>query len=162
MLCKRGCHAFIVPDALATEKYADRLREFLLKNTQLRTLLHFEGFNVFEDVSRHCFIYTLTLENPDPQSETKLYAPTLNMGEEQQIGQINQVEWLSSENYQIRFQLVNPAVRNLGNKIKANSIRLGQFCYVMVGATTHSKDKGRFTKAEVISTQENWKRQTFY
>ena len=154
LLCKRGGHAFIVPDALATEKYADRLREFLLKNTQLRTLLHFEGFNVFEDVSRHCFIYTLTLENPDSQSETKLYAPTLNMGEEQQIGQINQVEWLSSENYQIRFQLANPAVRSLGNQIRTNSIRLGQFCYVMVGATTHSKDKGRFTKGDIISTQE--------
>ncbi len=154
LLCKRGGHAFIVPDALATEKYADRLREFLLKNTQLRTLLHFEGFNVFEDVSRHCFIYTLMLENPGPQSETKLYAPTLNMGEEQQIGQINQVEWLSSENYQIRFQLANPSVRSLGNKIQSKSIRLGQFCYVMVGATTHSKDKGRFTKAEIISTQE--------
>ncbi len=154
LLCKRGGHAFIVPDALATEKYADRLREFLLKNTQLRTLLHFEGFNVFEDVSRHCFIYTLMLENPDPQSETKLYAPTLNMGEEQQIGQINQVEWLSSENYQIRFQLANPSVRSLGNKIQSKSIRLGQFCYVMLGSTTHSKDKGRFTKAEIISTQE--------
>ena len=42
----------MVPDALAREQYADRLREFLLKNTQLLTLLHFEGFNVFEDVSR--------------------------------------------------------------------------------------------------------------
>ena len=154
LLCKRGYHAFIVPDALAREKYADRLREFLLKNTQLRTLLHFEGFNVFEDVSRHCFIYTLMLENPDPQLDTKLYAPTLNMGEEQQIGQINQIEWLSSENYQIRFQLTDPTVRGLGNQIWANSIRLGQFCYVMVGATVHSKDKGSFTKADIVSTQE--------
>ena len=154
LLCKRGYHAFIVPDALAREKYADRLREFLLKNTQLLTLLHFEGFNVFEDVSRHCFIYTLTFENPDPQLETKLYAPTLNMGEEQQIGQINQAEWLSSENYQIRFQLADPAVRSLGNQIWANSIRLGQFCYVMVGATTHSKDRRSFTKADIVSKQE--------
>ena len=154
LLCKQGYHAFIVPDALAKEKYADRLREFLLKNTQLLTLLHFEGFNVFEDVSRHCFIYTLTLENPDPRLETKLYAPTLNMGEEQQIGQINQAEWLSSENYQIRFQLADPAVRSLGNEIWANSIRLGQFCYVMVGATTHSKDRGSFTKAGIVSKQE--------
>ena len=75
LLCERGYHAFIVPDALATEKYADRLREFLLKNTQLLTLLHFEGINVFEDVSRHCFIYTLTFENPDPRLETELYEP---------------------------------------------------------------------------------------
>ena len=154
LLCERGYHAFIVPDALATEKYANRLREFLLKNTQLLTLLHFEGFNVFEDVSRHCFIYTLTLENPDPQLETKLYASTLNMGEEQQIGQINQAEWLSIENYQIRFQLADPIVRSLGNQIWANSIRLGQFCYVMVGATTHSKDRGSFTKGDIVSTQE--------
>ena len=154
LLCKRGYHAFIVPDALAREKYADRLREFLLKNTQLRTLLHFEGFNVFEDVSRHCVIYTLRLENPDPQLETELYAPALNTGKEQQIGQINQAEWLSSENYQIRFQLGNPTVRSLGNKIWASSIRLGQFCYVMVGASTHSKDKKSFTKADIISTQE--------
>ena len=154
LLCEQGYHAFIVPDALAREKYADRLREFLLKNTQLRTLLHFEGFNVFEDVSRHCFIYTLRLENPDLQLDTKLYAPTLNVGGEQQIGQINQVEWLSSENYQIRFQLANLAVRSLGNKIWAYSTRLGQFCYVMVGATVHSKDRGSFTKADVVSTQE--------
>ena len=154
LLCKRGYHAFIVPDALAREKYADRLREFLLKNTQLRTLLHFEGFNVFEDVSRHCFIYTLMLENPDPQLDTKLYSPTLNMGEEQQIGQINQIEWLSSENYQIRFQLADPTVRGLGNNIWANSIRLGRFCYVMLGSTTHSKDKTSFTKGDIVSKQE--------
>ena len=153
LLCKRGYHAFIVPDALAREKYADRLRKFLLKNTQLLDLLHFEGVNVFEDVSRHCFIYTLMLENPDQQSETELYAPVL-IGKEKQIGQIQQTEWLSSEDYQIRFQLANPVIRSLGNKVKANSIRLGQFCYVMVGATTHSKDKNRFTKADVVSTQE--------
>ena len=154
LLCKRGYHAFIVPDALAREKYADRLREFLLTNTQLQTLLHFEGFNVFEDVSRHCFIYTLTLENPDPQLETELYASDGTIGKEKQIGQIHQTEWLSSEDYQIRFQLGNPTIRSLGNKMWANSRRLGQFCYVMVGASTHSKDRKSFTKADIVSTQE--------
>ena len=154
LLCERGYHAFIVPDALATEKYADRLREFLLKNTQLLTLLHFEGVNVFEEVSRHCFIYTLMFEKPDPQLETKLYAPDLTVGKEKQIGQIQQTEWLSGENYQIRFQLGDPAVRSLGDTIWAKSIRLGQFCYVMVGATVHSKDRGRFAKADIVSTQE--------
>ena len=154
LLRKRGYHAFIVPDALATEKYADRLREFLLKNTRLQTLLHFGGFNVFEDVSRHCFIYTLTLENPDPRLETELYEPDVTVGKEKQIGQIQQTEWLSSENYQIRFQLADPAIRDLGDKIWTNSIRLGQFCYVMVGATVHSKDRGSFTKADIVSTQE--------
>ena len=154
LLSEGGYHAFIVPDALATEKYADRLREFLLKNTQLRTLLHFEGFNVFEDVSRHCFIYTLALENPDPQLETELYEPYLIVSKEKQIGQIQQTEWLSSENCQIRFQLANPTIRNLGNGIWTNSIRLGQFCYVMVGATVHSKDSGSFTKADIVSKQE--------
>ena len=154
LLCKRGYHAFIVPDALAREKYADRLREFLLKNTRLLALLHFEGFNVFEDVSRHCFIYTLTLENPDPRLETELYEPDLNVGKEKQIGQIHQTEWLSSENCQIRFQLADPTIRSLGNKVWANSIRLGQFCYVMLGSTTHSKDKGSFTKADIVSKQE--------
>ena len=154
LLCEQGYHAFIVPDALAREKYADRLREFLLRNTQLRTLRHFEGLNVFEGVSRHCLIYTLTLENPDSRSKTRLYEPSLNINKVQQIGQISQTEWLSSENYQIRFQLGNPTVRSLGNKILSNSTRLGQFCYVMVGATTHSKDKKRFTKADIISTKE--------
>ena len=154
LLCKRGYHAFIVPDALAREKYADRLRKFLLKNTQLLTLLHFEGFNVFEDVSRHCVIYTLMLENPDPQLQTELYEPDVTVGKEKQIGQIQQTEWLSSENYQIRVQLADPTIRNLGNKIRTNSIRLGQFCYVMVGATIHSKDRGSFTKADIVSKQE--------
>ncbi len=153
LLCRRGYHSFIVPDALAREKYADRLRGFLLHKTQLHAVFHFEGLNVFEDVSRHCVIYTLTLENPDQQSETKLYTPNLNTGKAEQIGQINQTEWLSSENYQIRFQLADPNTRSLGNKIWTNSIRLGQFCYVMVGATTHSKDKTSFTKRDIVSTQ---------
>ena len=154
LLCKRGYHAFIVPDALAREKYADRLREFLLKNTRLLTLLHFEGFNVFEDVSRHCFIYTLTLKNPDPRLETELYEPDLNVGKEKQIGKIQQTEWLSSENCQIRFQLADPTIRSIGNGIWAKSIQLGQFCYVMVGATIHSKDRGSFVKADIVSKQE--------
>ena len=154
LLCKQGYHSFIVPDALAREKYAERLREFLLKRTRLQVLLHFEGFNVFEDVSRHCVIYTLTLENPNPYSETKLRTPDLITGKVHEIGKINQTEWLSSENYQIRFQLANPAVRSLGNKIWESSIRIGQFCYVMVGASTHSKDRKSFTKADIISTEE--------
>ena len=50
-----------------------------------------------------------------------------------EIGKIGeQLEWLSSENYQIRLQLGSLAVRNLGTKILESSIRLGQFCYVMV------------------------------
>ncbi|MBI1928901.1 N-6 DNA methylase [Candidatus Poribacteria bacterium] len=154
LLREGGYHAFIVPDALAREKYADRLREFLLKKTQLLALLHFEGMNVFVDVSRHCFIYVLKFEPPHPQMETRLFMPSTNSGPEKQIGQINQAEWLSSDNFQIRLELVNPMVRALGRKVWDASIRLGQFCYVMVGATTHSKDKKSFIKATITSKQK--------
>jgi hypothetical protein len=35
--------------------------------------------------------------------------------------------------------------------IENQSIRLGQYCYVMIGATTHSKDRSSFQKADVLT-----------
>ena len=62
VLCSRGFHSFILPDAVAREKYASQLRISLVRDTTLVRWTHFEGENVFDDVSRHCAIYVIKNE----------------------------------------------------------------------------------------------------
>ena len=147
---KYGQHSFIIPDAFAREKYAHSLREYILKTTQLKEIMHFEGLNVFDDVSRHCIVYSISNQPPDGR-ETKVVTPVSERAAKIEIGGIHQAEWLATEGSQIRIRLADPVFRNIVGKISRQSIKVGQFCYVMVGATTHSKDKKSFTKATILS-----------
>jgi hypothetical protein len=150
LLCCGGFHSFIVPDALAREKYAFAVRQYVLSNMILTKLLHFEGVNVFDEVSRHCVIYIIENNPPLESSQTIVEKPTTETVETLSKGVIAQSDWLSGEGSQLRVHLANLPIRQLLANIVSGSIMIGQFCYVMVGATTHAKD-GSFLKEDVVS-----------
>jgi hypothetical protein len=147
-----GLHSFIVPDAFAREKYASALRESILQETQCLSIMHFEGENVFDEVSRHCMIYVIKTESPSKDSQTEVVTPmSSSRTDGKRIGTIHQADWLQNPENQIRVELTEARVAGLIQRIEQNSVRIGQFCYVMVGATVHSKDKTSFTKADIVS-----------
>lgn len=148
-----GSHSFIVPDAFAREKYALEVRRSLLQSTTLRRLMHFEGVNVFDEVSRHCLIYVLDRTIPEADVETQVDTPVGAGKEAIEVGKIKQSEWLLGEGFQIRVSLADPRKWGLIRRIESDSIRIGQFCYVMVGATTHSKDKVSFVKSSIVTSE---------
>ncbi len=147
-----GGHSFIVPDALFREKYASTLRKYLLSHKSIERVLHFEDTNVFDEVSRHCVVYVVRSQLPQTEALTGIDAPSPDDASlVLAVGELAQKEWLETKGAQIRTELASPIIRQIRGKVLSNSIRVGQFAYVMVGATTHSRDGRSFKKADIVS-----------
>ncbi|PDW02984.1 Eco57I restriction-modification methylase domain-containing protein [Candidatus Viridilinea mediisalina] len=157
-----GWHSFIIPDAFAREKYAKSLREHILRSVKICEIMHFEGLNVFKEVSRHCIIYVIRNEKPDPDTTARVVSP-LEVDQLLKIeGTILQQEWLQHESSQIRLNLAQGQIRNLITKMAHSAIRIGEFCYVMVGATTHSRDKKSFKKNDIVTKEPRGNAKKFF
>lgn len=158
-----GYHSFIVPDAFAREKYARSARKYILEKLSLPEIMHFEGLNVFDDVSRHCIIYVLSNKANPTDQETKVVTPISDLiVSVEELGSVPQSEWINSDSCQIRFNLANRKIQKIIKKLSSNCLKLGQFCYVMVGATTHSKDKKSFTKDTIVSAEPKGNAKRFF
>ncbi|MDD2835374.1 MAG: TaqI-like C-terminal specificity domain-containing protein [Methanothrix sp.] len=69
----------------------------------------------------------------------------------QVLYKVSLAEWLIGPTNQFRPKVARMETSDILNRIDALSIRLGQYCYVMVGATVHSKDGKSFRKADAIT-----------
>jgi len=146
-----GYHSFILPDAVAREKYASPLRIALVHDTTLIRWTHFEGENVFDDVSRHCAIYVIQNEKPLPNWEVIYEKPPTIASASQILYKVPLAEWLVGPTSQFRPKVAGSETSGIVKLIDSQSIRLGQYCYVMLGATVHSKDKRSFRKADIVT-----------
>ncbi|OPY48943.1 MAG: hypothetical protein A4E49_03314 [Methanosaeta sp. PtaU1.Bin112] len=151
ILRQGGYHSFILPDAVAREKYALQLRIALVNDVTLIRWTHFEGENVFNDVSRHCAIYVIQNEEPLSNWEVMYEKPPAFDSASQLLCRVPLAGWLVGPTSQFRPKASISNISEIITIINKLSIRLGQFCYVMVGATVHSKDGKSFKKADVIT-----------
>jgi len=145
-----GYHSFILPDAVAREKYASQLRIVLVHDTTLIRWTHFEGENVFDDVSRHCAIYVIQNEKPLPNWEVIYEKPPTIASASQVLYKVPLAEWLVGPNNQFRPNSSKSESSKILKRIDDNSFRLGNACYVNYGAQISSKEKGKFGKADVV------------
>lgn len=153
LMKKGGYHSFILPDAVAREKYAASLRVSIIHDFLLTRWVHFEDENVFEDVSRHCAIYVIQKEVP-PENWEVFFDNAPHQNEpDRGFSKIPLSKWLVGPTNQLRPNNIESGSSKIVEKIDAKSIRVGQFCYVMVGATVHSKDKVSFKKADIVTKQ---------
>jgi len=153
LMKKGGYHSFILPDAVAKEKYAASLRVSIIHDFLLTRWVHFEDENVFEDVSRHCSIYVIQKEVPPENWEVVFDNAPHRNEPDRGFSKIPLSKWLVGPTNQLRPNNVESGSSKIVEKIDARSIRIGQFCYVMVGATVHSKDKVSFKKADIVTKQ---------
>jgi len=152
VLRQGGLHSFILPDALAREKYALPLRRFLVDHTTLAHWMHFEGVNVFDEVSRHCVIYVLHNERPVKESQVVIDSSLRTTAITGPLYKIAQSDCLVGPAQQFRSEGAAGVAADLLKRIENQSVRLGQYCYVMIGATTHSKDRASFHKADILTS----------
>jgi len=146
-----GYHSFILPDAVGREKYATQLRISIIHNLSLIRWTQYDDENVFEDASRHCSIYVI-LKKPPTENHKVIYEKPPRMSEPAQLlYEVPLSKWLVGTTSQFRPRAVEGGAAKIIEKIDTNSVHLGQFCYVQVGATVHSKDKVSFKKADVIT-----------
>nr|WP_318247898.1 N-6 DNA methylase [Saliphagus infecundisoli] len=150
-----GHHSFILPNTVLTEKYSKQLREIILSEHKLKSILDFEEREVFPGVDRQCVIYTIETNHGHSEDEHSLRTclqqdPFKYQEETKATPDI----WLNVYNHQIRVD--EDYVENhlqLVKKIDNNSNELGQYLYVNVGATVSSKESGEFTKSDVVSDE---------
>jgi hypothetical protein len=152
LIKKGGYHSFILPDAVAREKYAATLRVSIIHDFLLTRWVHFDDENVFEGVSRHCAIYVIQKEVP-PENWEVFFDNAPHQNElDRGFSKIPLSKWLVGPTNQLRPNNVESGSSTIVEKIDARSNRVGQYCYVMVGATVHSKDKVSFKKADIVTT----------
>ena len=148
---KNGRQSFILPNTLLTEKYTKELRRMLLSGHQVQSILDFEERKVFPNVDRQCVVYVVEKEGDTEEPHSLRKCIRQEPFEYEEITRVSSEVWLSVYNYQIRVdQRYVEGHLPLIKKIDANSDSLGQYLYVNVGATVSSKEKGNFSKEDVI------------
>jgi len=146
-----GYQSFILPDAVGREKYAAKLRRSIVHDLTLVRWTQYDEENVFEDASRHCSIYVILKKIPAMDNKVIYEKPPRLNEPAQPLYEVPLSKWLVGPTNQFRPKAVEGGSAKLIEKIDSNSYHLGQFCYVMVGATVHSKDKLSFKKADIIT-----------
>ncbi len=151
-LIKANHHcSFILPNSVAMEKYGTKLRQFILSKNHLISIMHFGSENVFEDVSRHCFIPLIRSCEIDSSYEVEVSLSTVEKIKVIEKKSISKNEFLGNFNFQIRFDDDEVEETNFDGN---NFWKVGEIFYVNVGATMHSKKPGMFTKYDLLSDSE--------
>ncbi len=146
---RNGRLGMIVPRAVLTINYAEKLREWILSEKTLEDVVDFGESEVFPGVGVACC--TLIIENSmatansvvrfsTPRSPPKLDATPFA---------IPQMTLLEQSDRAIRPSLTN-AVLPLKRKVDDRSIRLGQICYCITGVVAHDSKTGA-SKDRLIS-----------
>ena len=148
LLKKGGYLSFILPSSFSKEKYGTKLRELIVKNYSLISLIDFGTEGVFEEVARQYNIFLIKNEFNDGKL-TNLFRFNNNTFEKS--GEINQKDFLTFHNCTFRTDLSKEDI-DIINKIKSDSILLGKICCINVGVVAHSKTGSpeKFTKDDVI------------
>lgn len=143
-----GYQSFITPSSLKTEKYARALRQYLIENTSIKSLVDFGEREVFPDVDRQYIIYVISRENP---GETKTAIIEYHGKEYIQIFKLYQDMFNEYNNSSFRIDL---SLEDLELKeiIEDTSINLGSICCVNPGIVAYSGSHSDldFKKDDVI------------
>jgi len=153
-LCRTGGeHSFILPSPLLTEKYATELRETLLSENAIRSILTFDEENVFDGVDRQSVVYVLrnNVDNPDTE---ELRIGQTNPFSYSTVGEVSHETWLGRYNNQIRVDASFLSYLPILERIESEYPQIGNYFYVNYGAQVSSKEKGAFSKSDVVSEQD--------
>ena len=143
-----GYNSFILPTSFLKEKYGKNVRDRIIKNQTLIEILDFGEDIIFENVARQTFIYNIKKTPPD-NNKVKIK------------NGINDNGTLIAQDFfsQLKNSVFKTTVSEkdilVYNKIKLNSIKLGELTCVNVGVVAHSKSGSpiSFKKDDVIHNE---------
>jgi len=143
LLKKNGYLTFIIPDAFITEKYASKLREYLLKETNIVQIDHFPNIYIFGNVGVHNIILTIKKTNP--------LFPIIKTKHNDLMGNIKSKDVANEEDVFTDFDAQK------FNLEKAKFYRLGDICFISKGMVLNADEKkyrGEFVKDDLLSEKE--------
>ena len=145
---KKSFNTYIIPNPFLREKYAASLRKHLLDEKELLSITLFETNNVFDEVARRTIIYLFKNANNN-KPDISIFETNSKEFKIEFKTSISKDEWRKSSDYRFNTNADND-IFNLLEKIEANSLRLGNICYINYGAQVSSKIKGGFKKTDVV------------
>lgn len=149
-----GRHSFILPNPILTEKYATSLRKELLSNHAIESILSFDEINVFEEVDRQTIVYVVKAGSETPKTESLRVVKQPTPLEYDIVAEIDHATWLDVYNYQIRIDENFLDYLPIMKEIEENFDQIGNHFYVNYGAQVSSKEKGKFSKKDVVFDQK--------
>ena len=148
LLAEGGRHSFVVSNAIAGEKYARNLRQHMVDEYTIDSLVTFDSDKVFKNVSRMVLVYVA--ENTPP-SENNISLITSTEEQFNSNGVVPQNQFSEFSDYSWRFDLTTRDLE-LKEKLEQIGIELGHLCLVNPGVVAHSAADSPldFDKSDVI------------
>ncbi|MFH1310781.1 MAG: N-6 DNA methylase [Nanoarchaeota archaeon] len=136
ILKEKGMLGFITSRYWLENKWADKLRNFIVEQTRIKQIIDFKNSYIFEDANIHTLIcilekekikdykikFKVVDEKLDTEINTKLTSKEFNETKSEDI--LDKREWVFEENLDIL------------QHIKSNSEELEEFCFVSKGMDT--------------------------
>jgi len=140
---------YIIPNPFLREKYAYPIRDYLLKNVNIKSITLFEDSNVFDEVARRTIIIDIDRKIKNEDDIIINLTDSIN----KKIifeNKIYRAEWLNSDDKRFNVK-TDTGDSKILEKIDSKSYKIGNICYVNYGAQVSSKNKGDFSKFDVVS-----------
>jgi len=143
-----GYNSYILPTSFYKEKHSTELRRYFLNQIKIIELIDFKELVVFEEVARQTGIYLIQKTNP----ENNAFFVKNYIDEKGSI--VIQDFFKSLKNFAFKTNVNNEDIV-LFEKLKANSVLLGNIVCINTGVVAHSKVGSpiKFTKNDVITKQ---------
>jgi len=148
LLKKGGFLSFILPSSFSKEKYGTKLRELIIKNYSVISLIDFGTESVFEDVARQ---YNIIIIQNKPNDGKLTNLVRFKNNTFQKTGSINQKDFSKFRNCTFRTDLTKDDI-TLIERISSDAVKLGRLCCVNPGVVAHSRKDApvKFKKEDVI------------
>jgi hypothetical protein len=144
LLKKYGHFSFIVSNSITTSKYSFKLLDWILENFYLKRVDYFEKIEVFERVGVMPVILSI--------KKTRQKEETLKIVRKKTFDSVFIKNISQKEIERIGKKVFKKGYIDL--KVKVESIKLGDICYISVGMVINADEKlikGEFAKDDLIS-----------
>jgi len=149
-----GRYGFIIPYSFALQKYGMLGRQLMLNKATIESVADIRTVMVFRDVPVITMIPIVLNREPGQRDEIIIRKPIPDTTRKRVLRfedshQTARNVFLKQHETMLRLDLSKPALRLL-ERMRKNSVTIGDLCYVNYGAQMSSKVKGGFGKGHVI------------
>lgn len=135
-----GNFGMIVPSALLTINYTEKLRQLLLTKFTLRSLLDLHGIRVFKEAEVSTCVPIINKKSPKNNLRTDIFTVEKS-GDLSLINTLSQDIFLQLPSFSIRPDINSNEIK-LKEIIDNNSITMGELCYCITGLVGHDSETG--------------------
>ncbi len=140
LLKKKGVFSYIVPSAVLTINYAEKLRAWMIAQKTIRVIVDARGENVFPGIGVSPCILVIDNLVAGPDHEVEIVSlPQFRKGAFRKNVTQSQFERLSGSAFQLDVAITDDHLRQ---KIAAISVPLASYCYFTTGLVGHNPRTG--------------------